>query len=70
MSKSSSVMVRVRCVVEIPVGKWGDSASFDKLTAQAKDEGLRALTKIMQANQGKVIGEPRIVFVTAIEDKT
>jgi hypothetical protein len=64
---NNQVKVRVRCVVDIPVGTWSEGAEFTALSEQAKREGLNKLRKIMQEHHGAVYGEPKVVFVMCEE---
>ena len=65
---SAQVKVRIRCMVEIPVGTWGGTNVLGELAEQAKGEGLRKLEAIMRNNSGKVLGTPSVVFVMAEEE--
>lgn len=60
---ANTVKVRVRCVVDLPVGHWGSDSNIDELTKIAKREGIEKLQKIMRDNHGGVYGEPSVVFV-------
>ena len=64
---ANTVKVRVRCVVDIPVGSWDGDCDLASLSDTAKKEGLQSLQKIMRKNDGAVYGEPKVVFVMCEE---
>lgn len=63
-----SLIARIRCEIEIHVGTWGDDAILGQLAEQVRREGANKVRHLIAGNQGKVIGEPKVVFVRAEEE--
>ena len=64
----SSVFVRAKVLVEIPVGKWGTDSPIKDLNEIAKREGYETVEKAIKAVGGKVIGIPSILYVVAEQE--
>ena len=65
---ANQVKVRVRCVVDISVGVWGDDSQLNLLREQARKEGLDKIRRIMAENHGAVYGESKVIFVMVDEE--
>lgn len=63
-----SVKVRIRCIVDLPVGSWGADVTFDELSEQVKKEGVEKLQRIMRDSHGSVYGNPSLIFIQAVEE--
>lgn len=63
----ASVVARVRCVVEVPVGTWNGKATFDELAEQVRREGAKLVEDLVKDKGGQVVCPPRVVFVRVCE---
>lgn len=63
-----SIKAHIQCVIEIPVDTWnGGMTDMDSLTEQIRKEGLVKLRKLMEKENGKVIGNTKVILVTLDE---
>ncbi len=71
----ASVKARIRCEIEVDVGTWNSSASFEQLKEQVRSEGRHLVEGVLQGGskitcpRGKIVGEPKVLFVVAMETK-
>lgn len=66
---AGQIRARVQCTVDIPVGVWGGgNTDLDALAEQVRREGLEKVRKMIQAGQGRVVGEPRVTFIILTEE--
>ena len=65
---SKSVKVRVRCVVDVPIGQWSADSTMEELSKIAIREGLEKLQQMVQKEGGAVYGTPKPVFVMVEEE--
>lgn len=65
---SASVIVKIRCEVELPVGKWGSGSSVDSLAEIAKREGVELLQRLIKEKGGRVCGTPKTIYVIGVEE--
>jgi hypothetical protein len=66
MASKVKATARIRCEVEIEVGTWDGSGTFDQLHDQVLGEGVAALSN-MESRSGarlKIVGTPVVVMVT------
>ncbi len=66
--KTASVIVKIRCEVELPVGKWGAGSSVDSLAEIAKREGVELLQRLIKEKGGRVCGTPKTIYVIGEEE--
>lgn len=69
MAVKNTVKVRVRCIVDIPIGTWSDGETLQHLSEVGRREGLEKLEKIMRDNNGAVCGVPTVVVVIVEEER-
>lgn len=60
--------VLIRCLIELHVGEWNDQITMGSIREQASKEGIHLVESLIQ-NNGKVIGKPQVVLVTAEDSK-
>lgn len=60
----ASCKVLIRCMIELQVGVWNDKITMESIRAQASNEGIHLIQSLIQ-NNGRVIGKPQVVLVTA-----
>jgi len=65
--EKGSIKVRIRCVVDLPVGIWNRSCSMEDLKEQAIREGKEKLTRIMKEQGGTLYSEPTAIYVMVID---
>jgi len=71
----ASVSARVVCEVEVHVGTWNGTSTFDELREQVRREGLHILESLFVDKEyksvpnGRVVGMPRVKFISVVEDK-
>ena len=70
----ASVSARIRCEIEVEVGKWNPSATFGELREQVMREGSAIVEKMLtsQSNNPRgmlVPGSVAVRFVIVGEDK-
>ena len=67
--KDTSVTARIKCEVEVPVGNWNRSATFNELSDKVRREGIEILCKILKDHGGRVVGIPCVLFTMVEEDR-
>lgn len=67
MGKRISASVLVEMKVQVHVGSWEASASFDSLQEQARREARNSLEHHLRNTNVKVLGEPGVMSVVLKE---
>jgi len=62
-----SATARIRVEVEVTVGSWSEAATFAETKDQVKREGLQIIRNALAEKGGRIIGEPKCLFVIAHE---
>ena len=66
---SGRATVRVRMEVEVEIGVWNGTESFDSLSAQASKEAFQKMINICaKAKDVRVIGSPKTMHVILHSD--
>ena len=70
----ASVSARIRCEIEVEVGKWNPSATFSELREQVMRDGSAIVEKMLTSHSGNlrgllVPGSAVVRFVIVGEDK-
>lgn len=70
----ATVSARIRCEIEVEVGKWNPSATFSELREQVMREGSAIVEKLLTSQPDKprgllVPGSVVVRFVIVGEDK-
>lgn len=61
-------IAKVRILVEVPVGNYDMTATMANIALQAKNEAISLIRNRMAADGLRMIGDPQILCVIAIEE--
>jgi len=68
MAVKNKVKVRIRCVVDLPVGTWGDNDNIAYLAERARIEGTELLQRMVTQFNGSLYGTPKALIIVCEEE--
>jgi len=68
-----NVKAKIRIEVEIDVGVWDGTSTFDEIANRVRSEGTDLAQRLFNPNAlerpaGRVVGPPRLLFVSLVEE--